>query len=178
MPRKSPHLLLPPRCLSRAMSRHFIKVSLSIGLLGKQIAPAFSARVRTASSEKAVMKMMRTWCPCASKRAGSWTPLMAGIWTSVITHDVSLKCADRKNSPADANVCTLAIPADLQSIRSTSRHNAGHAHFCWLIFGVCFAGKALAWLRTMEPYRCHSIAKITPAYSKVLPKSGGRCRGL
>jgi hypothetical protein len=58
MLRKSPHLLLPPRCLSRAMSRHFIKVSLSNGLLGKQIAPAFSARARTASSEKAVMKMM------------------------------------------------------------------------------------------------------------------------
>ena len=35
------------------------------------------------------------------------TPLMAGIWTSVITRDVSLKCADRKNSSADANVCTV-----------------------------------------------------------------------
>ena len=57
---------------------------------------------------------------------------------------MSLKCADRKNSSADANVCTLAIPADFQSIRSTSRHNVGHAHFCYLIFGACFAGKALA----------------------------------
>jgi hypothetical protein len=58
------------------MSRHFIKVSLFNGLLGKQIAPAFSARARTASSEKAVMKMMGTWCLREQEGlqfdAGSW----------------------------------------------------------------------------------------------------------
>ena len=117
MPRKSPHLLLPPRCLSRAMLRHFIKVSLSNDLLGKQIPPAFSARARTASSEKAVMKMMDTWCPCASKRACSSTPLMAGIWTFGGAHQRSFHRSlqvdddfrERYQRPFDTVICGVAV---------------------------------------------------------------------
>ena len=37
---------------------------------------------------------------------------MVGICTSAITHDVSLKWADRKNSSADANVWTM-YPSEL-----------------------------------------------------------------
>src|SRR5258707_6207149 len=117
------HLLVPPPCLSRAVSRQLIKVTLSNGLVRKEIAPAFSARARIVSSGKAVMKMNGTRCPWASKRACSSTPLMAGIWTSVITHNVSLKWADCKNSSADANVWTV-YPCDLRRLSVAARTDA------------------------------------------------------
>jgi hypothetical protein len=55
------------------------------------------------------MKMMGTWRHCASKRACSSTPLTAGIWTSVITHDVSLNCADRKKVAGPTQIYTRRI---------------------------------------------------------------------
>ena len=56
--RRSPsHVSAPPRRSSRAVSRHLIKVGPAKGLARKPIAPAFSARARTLSSGKAVMKM-------------------------------------------------------------------------------------------------------------------------
>jgi hypothetical protein len=59
----------PPPCLSRAVSRHLIKVSLSNGLARKQTAPAFSARARIVFSGNAVMKMNGTRFPWVSNQA-------------------------------------------------------------------------------------------------------------
>jgi hypothetical protein len=56
--RRSPsHVLAPPRCPSKAVSRQVIKVGPAKGLARKQIAPNFSARARTLSSGKAVIKI-------------------------------------------------------------------------------------------------------------------------
>jgi hypothetical protein len=56
--RRSPsQVSAPPRCASSAVPRHWIKLGPAKGLPRKQIAPAFSARARTLSSGKAVMKM-------------------------------------------------------------------------------------------------------------------------
>ena len=56
--RRSPsQVSAPPRSSSSAVPRHWIKVGPANGLPRKQIAPAFSARARTLSSGKAVMKM-------------------------------------------------------------------------------------------------------------------------
>src|SRR5882762_3557140 len=120
---QKPHLLVPPPCRRRAVSRHLIKLTLSNGLVRKQIAPAFIARSRIVSSGKAVMKMNGTRCPRPSKRACSSTPLMAGIWTSAITHDVSLKWGDRKNSSAEADVWTM-YPSDLRRLSVATRTDA------------------------------------------------------
>jgi hypothetical protein len=82
--------LLPPSSC-RAASRHLIKASSAKGLVRKQVAPAFRARVRAVSTEKAVMKMNGTRYPSASKWARSSRPLIVGIRTSAITHDVSFR---------------------------------------------------------------------------------------
>jgi hypothetical protein len=55
--RSSSQVPAPPQCPSSAVSRYWIKVGPANGLPRKQIAPAFSARARTLSSGKAVMKM-------------------------------------------------------------------------------------------------------------------------
>ena len=54
------HVSAPPGCPFRAVPRHLIKVGAANGLARKEIAPAFSARARTLSSGKAVMKMNGT----------------------------------------------------------------------------------------------------------------------
>jgi hypothetical protein len=50
-------------------------------------------------------------------------PLITGICTSVITHDVSFKWADCKNSSADANVWTV-YPCDLRRLFVAARTDA------------------------------------------------------
>ena len=50
-------------------------------------------------------------------------PLITGICTSVITHDVSFKWADCKNSSADANVRTV-YPCDLRRLLVAARTDA------------------------------------------------------
>jgi hypothetical protein len=105
------------------VSRHLIKECLSNGLVSKQIAPDFCTRARTDSSGKAVMKMNGKRCPRASRRACSSTPLMVGIWTSAITHEVSLKWVDRKKSSADANVWTM-YPSALSRLSVATRTDA------------------------------------------------------
>lgn len=50
-------------------------------------------------------------------------PLISGICTSVITHDVSFKWADCKNSSADANVRTV-YPCDLRRLFVAARTDA------------------------------------------------------
>jgi hypothetical protein len=87
-------------------------VGAANGLARKQIAPAFSARARTLSSGKAVMKMNGTAYPWARIWLSSSRPLMADICTSAITHDESFRRADCKNSSADANVW-IRYPCDL-----------------------------------------------------------------
>jgi hypothetical protein len=120
---RRPYLPVPPSRPCKAVSRHLIRLSLSNGLVRKQIAPALIARFRMVSSGKAVMNMNGTRCPWASKRACSSTPLMAGIWTSAITHDVSLKWEDRKNSSAEAKVWTV-YPSDLRRLSVATRMDA------------------------------------------------------
>jgi len=106
------HSLRPSR-LRRAALRHSIKVRRSKGLVKRATAPAFSTRARTVSSGKAVMKINGTRYSRASKKACSSTPLMPGIWTSVITHDVFLRSAECKNSSADEKVCPM-YPSDVR----------------------------------------------------------------
>ena len=50
-------------------------------------------------------------------------PLITGICTSAITHDVSFRWADRKNSCADANVWT-GYPCDLRKLFVAVRTDA------------------------------------------------------
>src|ERR1700692_2926338 len=50
-------------------------------------------------------------------------PLMAGICTSAITHDVSFKRVDCKNSSADANVWTM-YPCDVRRLFVAARTDA------------------------------------------------------
>src|SRR6266436_2384179 len=78
------HGLLPSPCPCRAASRQLIKASPAKGFVRKQIAPAFKARARAFSTEKAVMKMNGTRYPSESKWACSSRPLIVGIWTSAI----------------------------------------------------------------------------------------------
>src|SRR5882757_4208378 len=118
-----PHVLIPSSCPAKAVSRQFIKVGPSNGLARKQIAPAFSARVRTLSSGKAVMKINGMPCPWARSRVSSSTPFMMGIWTSAITHDVSFKWLDCRKSSADANVCAR-YPCDLTRLFVAIRTDA------------------------------------------------------
>src|ERR1700694_5796206 len=51
-------------------------------------------------------------------------PLITDICTSAITHDVSFKRADRKNSSADANVWTAVYPCDLRRLLVAARTDA------------------------------------------------------
>jgi hypothetical protein len=121
--RRAPELiraLLQPQCSPSAHSRHLANVSPSNGLVRKQIAPAFSARARLISTGKAVMKMNGTLCPWARKWSCSSTPVISGILTSAITHDVSCRRSDRKNSKADANGWTT-YPSDLTRLQIAQR---------------------------------------------------------
>src|SRR6267378_951613 len=122
--RRSPSQLpAPPRFPSRAVARQLTRVGPAKGLARKPVAPAFSARARTLSSGKAVMKMNGTREPWARMSISSSTPLITGICTSAITHDVSFKWADRKNSSADANVWTV-YPCDLRRLLVAARTDA------------------------------------------------------
>jgi hypothetical protein len=122
--RRSPaQVPAPPRCACSAVSRHLIKVGPAKGLPKKQIAPAFSARVRTLSSGKAVMKMKGARYLWVRKRVSRSKPLMAGICTSAITHAVSWSWVDRKNSSADANVWTI-YPCDDRRLFVAARTDA------------------------------------------------------
>jgi hypothetical protein len=69
------------------------------------------------------MKMTGTLCPLMRKRSNSSMPLIAGIWTSVMTHDVSFKRAEFRNSSADANVCAQ-YPCDLTRLSVAARTDA------------------------------------------------------
>jgi hypothetical protein len=53
----------------------------------------------------------------------SSVPLITGICTSAITHDVSFKWADCRNSSADANVQTV-YPCDLRRLFVAARTDA------------------------------------------------------
>jgi hypothetical protein len=59
-PRSPSHSPAPQRCPCRAVARQLVKVGPAKGLARKPIAPALSARARTVSSGKAVMKMNGT----------------------------------------------------------------------------------------------------------------------
>src|ERR1700732_1489524 len=50
-------------------------------------------------------------------------PLITGICTSAITHEVSFKWADRRNSSAEANVWTV-YPCDLRRLLVAARTDA------------------------------------------------------
>src|SRR6266567_7775760 len=113
-------MLVPSPCRSRAASRHLTRASPSKGLVRKQVVPACGARARALSMAKAVMKMNGARCPLVSKWACSSTPIIVGICTSAITHEVSFRWGDRKNSSADANVWTT-YPSDLTRLWVAAR---------------------------------------------------------
>src|ERR1700722_11800134 len=102
---------------------HLSKAGPAKGLARKQMAPAFSARARTLSSGKAVIKM--NGAAYASLRL--WTkrphPLMVGICKSTRTHADSFTRADCKNSSADANVSTK-YPCELRRLLVAVRTDA------------------------------------------------------
>jgi hypothetical protein len=120
--RRSPSHVQAPRP-SRAASRYFINVGPAKGLARKPIAPALSARARTLSSGKAVMKMNGARRPWARICVSRSKPLITDICTSAITQDVSFSWADCKNSSADANVWT-AYPCDLRRLLVAARTDA------------------------------------------------------
>ena len=62
-PSSPSHLPASPRCSFRAVSTAAISSGAAKGLARKQMAPAFSARARTLSSGKAVIKMNGALCP-------------------------------------------------------------------------------------------------------------------
>src|ERR1700732_2209328 len=92
---------------ANAASTHLIKVGASNGLERKQTAPSCNARRRADSSGNAVIKINGVLRPWLRTTVCSSTPLMSGIRTSVITHDVSSNWRDLKNSAADGNVLTV-----------------------------------------------------------------------
>ena len=65
-----------------------IKTSQSIGLLKKPAAPPAKARALTFSSGMAVMKMIGVLSPLARSSLCSSMPLILGICTSAIRHEV------------------------------------------------------------------------------------------
>src|SRR5271155_4176641 len=79
----------------------------SDGLTKKHTAPSRNARTRADSSGNAVMKMIGTVRPWLRRRVCSSRPLMSDILTSVITRDAPSNWGARRNSAADANVCTV-----------------------------------------------------------------------
>jgi len=92
---------------AKAASTYFSKVAASDALDKKQIAPSRNARARADSSGNAVMKMIGTVRPWLRKRVCSSRPVMSGILTSVITHDVSSKTGECKKAAADSNAWTV-----------------------------------------------------------------------
>ena len=87
-----------------ALWRQAIRLSSLIGLIRKPSAPAPSARSRVLSSGSAVTKITGVRLPFAMSWLCRSTPLMPGIFTSVIRHSVSDKHPDSKNSSPDAKV--------------------------------------------------------------------------
>ena len=81
-----------------------MRLSSLIGLIRKPNAPAPSARSQVLSSGSAVTKITGVRLPFAMSRLCRSTPLMPGIFTSVIRHSVSDKHPDSKNSSPDAKV--------------------------------------------------------------------------
>src|ERR1700726_3277982 len=71
---------------------------------------------------------------------------MAGIWTSAITHDVSSRRAECKNSSADANAWTV-YPSDLMRLLVATRTDASSSII--EITGMC--GKCSVLCRGTEP---------------------------
>jgi hypothetical protein len=84
------------------------------------MAPAFRARTRTLSSGKAVIKINGATYPLSRIWVRRSKPLMAGICTSAMTHDESLRRGDCKNSSADANVSTR-YPCELRRLFVATR---------------------------------------------------------
>jgi hypothetical protein len=109
--------------LLRASSRCSINVGISTGLVRKQTAPAFNAWVRIPSSENDVMKMSGTWHPWICKCFWSSTPLMPGIWMSVIRQELTLTWDDCKNLSADSKA-RVPYPSDRRSLCIASRTDA------------------------------------------------------
>src|SRR5258708_38218490 len=87
------------------------------------MAPAFSARARTLSSGKAVIKVNGRAYPLARIWVRRSRPLMAGICTSAMTHDESSRRADCKNSSAEANAWTR-YPCELRRLLVAARTDA------------------------------------------------------
>src|SRR5882757_860066 len=100
-----------------------IKAGPAKGLAKKQMAPAFSARVRTLSSGKAVIKINGRVYPFERRWVRRSRPLMAGICTSAMTHDESSRRADCKNSSAEANAWTK-YPCELRRLLAAARTDA------------------------------------------------------
>ncbi len=103
------------------------------------MAPAFIARAKVPSSGKAVMKMNGTCRPRESKWVCSSTPLMDGMRTSEITHDMPSRRSDFRNSSADANVKTV-YPCDLTRLLVDARTDASSSIIA--ITGSFFGNKS------------------------------------
>jgi hypothetical protein len=91
--------------------------------LGQEAKGSGLQRARTLSSGKAVIKITGAAFPWARIWVSRSKPLMAGIWTSAMTHDESFRRADCKNSAADANVWTR-YPCELRRLLVAARTDA------------------------------------------------------
>src|ERR1700682_2058239 len=81
-------------------------------------------------------------------------PLMTDICTSAITHEVSFKWADRKNSSADANVWTV-YPCDLRRLWVAARTDASSS-IMEIAESVDKAGLPDAGTKRLPERRCPS----------------------
>src|SRR6202790_3964820 len=103
-------------------------------------------------------------------------PLITGICTSAITHDVSFKWADRKNSSADANVWTVC-PSDLTRLFVAARTEASSSITEMTESvdktGLPDAGQG-AGRRTAAPSKSGPRIKIVKSYLGLYPRGLGR----
>src|SRR6266576_5083028 len=100
-----------------------IKTGPAKGLARKQVAPTLSARARTLSSGKAVIKINGTSLPRVRTCVSKSKPLIPDICTSATTHEESPGWADCKKSSADANVWTM-YPCELRRLLVAARTDA------------------------------------------------------
>lgn len=107
-----PHVPFGP---SSAIFKHVINVGVVNGFARKLIAPALMARARTASLGKAVMNMKGALWPRLRICPRKSSPFMHGIWTSVITQEVSRNSAELRNSSAETKVWTM-YPYDVRRL--------------------------------------------------------------
>src|SRR4029453_2144467 len=106
--------------VTSARSMQSIISRASNGLAKNPTAPSASACRRTWSSGKAVIRMTGMRLPLPARWRCRSSPLMPGIWTSVIRQEAAVLAGDARNASAEAKVATPRS-SDASRLRSASR---------------------------------------------------------